>query len=78
MGPGAMRPEPTGEKPTWEGLHEPCPNCGADLCRVYTPVKPPPMLRVGPSGQAVAVYLGCPACPYAGPAVTMAKENAGA
>jgi hypothetical protein len=69
------RPEPVGV-PKWTpttGAEEKCPHCGAQLCVVRCPVKPPPMLRA-PAGKAVACYLGCPACPYASPAVMMAGE----
>lgn len=70
LGPDAMRPEPTGKPPTWSETEETCPNCRAFLCKVSTPVEPPPMLRT--DNGAVAVYMGCPACPYASPAMVTA------
>jgi hypothetical protein len=45
-----------------------CPNCGARLCRVTCRVRQP-MLR---GGQGTCTYLGCPACPYAGPSLNVA------
>jgi hypothetical protein len=71
------RPEPTGDAPKWEKADDapPCPNCGSVLCHVETPVEPLPTLRVGPSGRALASYLGCPACPFASPAIVVAAEN---
>lgn len=62
--------EPSG-KPTWEKADEapPCPNCGADLCSVSVPVKHP--LLKGSTG--VSKYLGCPACPFASPAIITAQ-----
>jgi hypothetical protein len=76
LGSGAFRAKETNEPPTWEPVDEKCPNCSGQLCKVKAHVEPPPMLKTGQSGEAVAVYLGCPACPFAGPALTMAAENA--
>ena len=75
LGSGAFRVKETNEPPTWEPVEDKCPNCSGQLCQVKAEVIPPPFLRLGPSGKAVAVYLGCPACPFAGPAMTMAKEK---
>jgi hypothetical protein len=66
--------EPSGT-PTWVkaepiGGHDPeCPNCGAWLCDVQVPMKNP-LLK---GGEGTARYLGCPACPWASPAMTTAK-----
>lgn len=68
----APTPEPIG-KPTWarDPSLPPCPHCGAECVVVTVAVRPPPMLRA-PSGHAVTRYVGCPACPFASPAVTTA------
>lgn len=72
--------EPTG-KPTWkkaepiQGVAPDCPNCGANLCEVQVQVKHP-LLK---GSEGTSVYLGCPACPYASPAMIVsgsAKDNA--
>lgn len=69
------RPEPIG-KPTWTAQDdlEPCPHCGCGCLLVECEVKPPPMLNT-PSGRAVVRYIGCPACPYASPAVITAMTQ---
>lgn len=63
-------------KPTWkpapgeiDGVPNECPNCGAWLCEVQVEMENP--LLVG--GVGVAHYLGCPACPFASPAIVVAK-----
>lgn len=75
LGVSAPRADPTGRPPTWRKLDLPCPNCGAHLCLVRVHVNPHPMLRLGPRGEAVSVYQGCPACTFAGPSMTMAEEK---
>jgi hypothetical protein len=70
--PGQPRPQVLG-KPKWTAVDDECPNCGARLCMVRVAVKPPPQLRA-PAGKAVAVYAGCPACPFASPSITSAGE----
>jgi hypothetical protein len=43
-----------------------CPNCGcADTCSIEVTVRHR-MLR---NGWGIGVYMGCPACPWAGPCV---------
>jgi len=70
MGPSGTPLEP----PTWkkaepiDGSDPICPNCGGWLCKIAVPVKHP-MLR---GGKGITRYLGCPACPYASPAVIAA------
>lgn len=49
--------------PTWKASDEACPNCGARLCHVEVDVTEPL--------EGVCRYLGCPACPWASPSVTM-------
>ncbi len=65
--------EPVGT-PTWERAGDdapPCPNCGAELCDVKVAVKHP--LLKGAAG--VTHYLGCPACPFASPAIAVASTT---
>ena len=61
--------KPTGS-PTWAKAEDApdCPNCGASLCDVAVPVDHP-MLK---GGKGVSRYLGCPACPFASPAMMTA------
>lgn len=61
--------KPTGI-PTWKKLDEPlpCPNCGGELVEVSVPVAHP-LLK---GGQGITTYLGCPACPFASPAISRA------
>jgi hypothetical protein len=56
--------------PTWESADKKlkCPNCGAQVCLVTVEVEMK-MLR---GGRGIATYTGCPACPWASPAVTRA------
>ncbi len=51
--------------PTWDGSELPCPNCGAKLCHVSVAVA----MKSLRGGRGVSSYLGCPACPYASPAL---------
>jgi hypothetical protein len=63
---------PTGV-PTWEKAGEDapkCPNCGGCLCDVIVPVKHE-LLK---GGKGLSRYLGCPACPFASPALMRAEE----
>jgi hypothetical protein len=65
--PGATLGPPRA-KPTDPSVG-PCPNCGCNLvCAVEINVKD---VRLR-SGKGVAMYIGCPACPWASPAVTRA------
>lgn len=67
--PNQPRPEPLpGEVPEWEATDQNCPNCGAKLCAIKIKVSHP--LVTG--GKGTANYLGCPACPYASPAMIAA------
>ena len=69
--------EPVGT-PTWEkaevknGIEPVCPNCSGWLCEVRVEVAHP-LLK---SRRGVSMYLGCPACPYASPAVVVAGSEA--
>ena len=47
--------------------HE-CPNCGAHLCEIE--VEMSNSLLMG--GRGICHYHGCPACPFASPAVVVA------
>jgi len=71
--PNQFDPVPDGV-PTWEPAPAdapPCPNCGAKLCMVKAPVKQSQLT----DGAGEATYLGCPACPFAGPAVIVTKSK---
>tara|TARA_Y100000310_G_C20275761_1_gene620144 strand:- start:15 stop:263 length:249 start_codon:yes stop_codon:yes gene_type:complete len=60
--------------PEWKRVEDPeakCPNCGGQLCEVTVRAKNK-MLR---GGEGTCHYLGCPACPYASPAVTVADPR---
>ncbi len=58
-------------KPTWKparaikGEKPDCPNCGGMLCEVELLVENHQLK----GGVGKAHYLGCPACPWASPAV---------
>jgi hypothetical protein len=54
-------------RPSWKATDEECPNCGARLCFVSVDVEMP-KLR---GGRGVSRYLGCPACPFASPAMVV-------
>jgi len=65
--------------PVWEPAGEdapPCPNCGGKVCAVTVEVSN--ALLMGSKG--LCRYFGCPACPWASPAVTTTEvlsEDAG-
>lgn len=51
-----------------------CPNCQCtSLYLVQVPVKGPSMLRVPQGRKAYSTYVGCPACPWASPAMLTAR-----
>lgn len=56
--------------PTWQRTEPalPCPNCGGLLCEVKVAVTHS-LLR---GNVGTSTYLGCPACPYASPALVVA------
>ena len=64
-------------KPSWEKADPSldCPNCGGDVCEITVTVENS-MLR---AGRGTALYFGCPACPWASPALattdTPKEEN---
>ena len=70
---GLPDPDEVTGTPDWEGTDMPCPNCGAKLCTVKVTVNHK-QLR---GGKGLSTYLGCPACPYASPAI-MTSGKAGA
>lgn len=45
----------------------PCPNCGAKVCEIEVKMKDVPLLK---GGVGMTRYFGCPACPWASPAIT--------
>jgi len=59
--------------PSWTPTDKECPNCNAKLCEVQ--VKVEQSLLKG--GVGLCTYFGCPACPFASPAlaVTINKEK---
>jgi hypothetical protein len=62
-----------------DGPPAPCPHCGCErLFHIEVELAPeatPPQLRV-PEGSAVfSQYIGCPACPWASPAMTFARAK---
>lgn len=65
-------------KPTWkkvklfEGKRPECPNCGGLLCEVELLVEN----RQLKGGVGKARYLGCPACPWASPAIVASCGDA--
>lgn len=66
------RPQPESDgTPTWEPTDAECPNCNAKVCKVTVDVVLP-LLR---GGKGVATYLGCPACPWASPAMCVTKGD---
>lgn len=51
-----------------------CPNCGCKtVYLISVDVESPPMLRVPDGHCAVSTYSGCPACPWASPAMVRAR-----
>ena len=56
------------ETPTWKlaSPEVPCPNCGAKLCEVSMLAEN----KLLKGGSGMMRYLGCPACPFASPAIT--------
>jgi len=58
--------------PNWEKTDMECPNCKSLLCVVSVRVEQ--SLLVG--GVGTSTYLGCPACPYASPAMNVADSGA--
>jgi hypothetical protein len=57
-------------KPTWEPAPESapnCPHCGGNLCLVKVEVEQE-LLK---GGKGMSTYLGCPACPFASPAMVV-------
>lgn len=59
-----------------EGPPQGCPNCGCTkVFQISVTVEAPPQLRVPEGHEAVAIYVGCPACPWASPAITHARPK---
>jgi hypothetical protein len=63
-------PQEVAGAPSWTPCadNETCPNCKGRLTDVALAVRSP-LLR---GGTGVTRYKGCPACPWAGPALTVA------
>jgi len=66
---GLGETKPTGV-PTWTPIEHTCPNCKAQLCEVQVRTENP-LLR---GGKGLCTYMGCPACPYASPAMSVADR----
>ena len=49
-----------------------CPNCKAILCEVKVRV----YQHLLKGGEGLSTYLGCPACPFASPALVVAIQKA--
>jgi hypothetical protein len=64
--------------PTWQRTDPalPCPNCGGLLCEVKVAVThsllPTKAVLHYRGNVGTSTYLGCPACPYASPALVVA------
>lgn len=56
--------------PTWTQADVMCPNCGSNLCLVRVKVKQE-LVR---GGVGTSTYLGCPACPFASPAMVVSDS----
>lgn len=48
-----------------------CPNCGCRIFEIEVLVKSEILF----GGEGVSKYLGCPACPWASPAVTVSSPH---
>lgn len=68
------RPSSTGveKPPTWKRTDPEvaCPNCGGVLAEITARVKVAQLK----GGVGTAFYLGCPACPFASPAMTVSDQ----
>lgn len=62
------------EAPTWTRADVPfsCPNCGSAVAEVKVLVK----LDLLNGGVGEASYFGCPACPWASPAMAVSLGDA--
>jgi hypothetical protein len=78
---GQQRPKPISAPVVMEVMNEECPNCGCKhLCVIEAEFKemegegesPLPLLKK--AEMYVATYAGCPACPWASPAILRAKS----
>ena len=60
--------------PTWVRAAEiSCPNCGAECCMVTVEVE----CELVKGGKGISTYMGCPACPFASPAMTITSHKTG-
>ena len=54
-----------------------CPSCGcAQLAEIHVVMTEIRLAGVDPASEADATYLGCPACPWASPAVMTLRGGA--
>jgi len=67
-------PAPVGPPVVGERCHEACPNCGCTtvfVIKVTLPTAPPQLRRPKEPHTIVGNYVGCPACPWASPMITI-------
>ena len=57
--------------PSWEKSDMECPNCKAALCVVSLRVEQDLLHE----GVGTCTYFGCPACPYASPAMVVSDKK---
>lgn len=70
-------PKVIGVPSVGEKLNEKCPNCGCQtLFGIEVKVmNPSPLLRLPKEPhEIVGTYVGCPACPWASPMITVARK----
>ena len=59
-----------------EGPPQGCPNCGCKkVFQIAVTIEAPMFLRVPENCEACSTYIGCPACPWASPALTSARPK---
>lgn len=60
-----------------DGPPHPCPNCGCErVFQISVTIQAPANLLVRQGNEAFSVYIGCPACPWASPALTSSRPKA--
>lgn len=59
-----------------DGPPQGCPNCGCKkVLQISVTVEAPALLRVPEGHEACSIYIGCPACPWASPAITHSRPK---
>ena len=59
------------DTPAWVASDEKCPNCKATLCVVSVRVEQ----NLLHGGVGTSTYFGCPACPFASPAMVVSDRK---